>query len=70
MEHAMVIVPLPYGHITTPMSLQGHVVENWKEFEAVSSDYNIDTQFNLEVKNDDDTPYPKGMKLVSAILYV
>ena len=52
----------------SPMSLQGDVVENWKEFEASWDDYIIATQLDLKLKKADGTPDPSGIKMVSATL--
>ena len=54
---------------STPMSLQGDVVENWKEFEAAWDDYIIATQLDLKMTKEDKTPDPNGLKMVSATLH-
>ena len=51
-----------------PMSLQGDVVQNWKEFESAWEDYVIATELNGKLKKADGSPDPDGKRVVAATL--
>ena len=53
----MATYQLPVPH---PMSLQGDVVENWKEFEDAWEDYMIATKLNQKTNNDEQNQVPES----------